>query len=417
MPRVNYGGPWRDAGENERISRDDPFLLTLGGTGTGTNTFAGNLVDLGGANTLIISKIGSGTWILGGTNILNQVNTFTPDGGNYSTVVEGTLLATQFASLPGVADDGWFAEAGATLAVRAGGGGEWTGANLDVLLGDGGNTWAFDTGSKLGIEVTGANNFTYGNDIAGTSYAPAESASKGLVKLGTGTPTLTGTSTYTGATAVNVGTLVAANAAALGTTAAETVVDSGATLDVRANIGLEELTIGGAGVGGNGALITSATFTGTVGGAVVLTANTSLGGDGTLNVNGAVTGGFNVTKVGAGPTIFAVGSLAGVGNLTTSAGTTNVSSVIGTGTSSVTANATTNFYVSQTLASLTIGDGVEVTFGDGLPFAGGGGNSAHRPSFPSRAPSACCSSACSACSTAAVMRKPKIFPGLIGAGP
>ena len=44
---------------------------------------------------------------------------------------------------------------------------------------------------------------------------------------------------------------------------------------------------------------------------------------------------------------------------------------LGSGASTLNANATTNIYVSQTLAALNIAAGVEVTFGDGLPFAGG----------------------------------------------
>ena len=156
---------------------------------------------------------------------------------------------------------------------------------------------------------------------------------------------------------------MATNATSLGTNAAGTIVTSGTTLDVQANIGTEGIIVGGTGDGGNGALIAS-TGTGTVGGAVTLTDDTSLGGDGTLNVNGAITGGLNLTKVGAGTTNFAAGSLVGVGDLTTSAGITNVRSVLGTGTSAVTANGgTTNFGVSQTFASLDIADGAVVTLG------------------------------------------------------
>ncbi len=55
--------------------------------------------------------------------------------------------------------------------------------------------------------------------------------------------------------------------------------------------------------------------------------------------------------------------------LDANAGVTNLHSPVGTGSATVTANAAVNFYTSQTLASLTIADGVEVTFGDGLAFA------------------------------------------------
>ena len=131
----------------------------------------------------------------------------------------------------------------------------------------------------------------------------------------------------------------------------------------------EAISILGTGAGGNGALVTG-TGSGTVTGAVTLTGDTSMGGAGALTVNGGIAGaGFAVTKVGAGTL-----NLAGTqtyASLTTNGGITNVNTAIGTGTSTVTANAATNFYASQTLASLTIGTGAEVTFGDGLAFAGG----------------------------------------------
>ncbi len=73
-------------------------------------------------------------------------------------------------------------------------------------------------------------------------------------------------------------------------------------------------------------------------------------GDGTLNLNGAQ--GYNT--------------------LTTSDGVTNINGVFTTGAATINANAATNIYVSQTLAALNIGAGAEVTFGDGLSFAGGG---------------------------------------------
>ena len=228
------------------------------------------------------------------------------------------------------------------------------------------------TGATFGLTVGGANNTTI-NSIIGTTSGT-------LTKQDAGTLTLGGANTYTGLTDVQVGTLVATNATSLGTTAAGTTVTSGATLDVQANITTEAITVGGTGVGGNGALVAS-TGTGMVGGAVALTADTTLGGAGTLNVNGAVTGGFNLTKVGAGTTNFGPsgggGSLAGVGNLTASAGTTNVNSVLGSGSSAVSVSGATTLKfgsVSQTLGSLTIGAGSTVTFTSGLAsFSGGGG--------------------------------------------
>ena len=59
------------------------------------------------------------------------------------------------------------------------------------------------------------------------------------------------------------------------------------------------------------------------------------------------------------------------GPLTANAGLTNVNSALGTGASVVNANAAVHCGASRTLASLTIADGVKVTFDDSLPFTGG----------------------------------------------
>jgi autotransporter-associated beta strand protein len=131
-----------------------------------------------------------------------------------------------------------------------------------------------------------------------------------LTKIGSGKLLLSGNNSYDGVTTVILGTLVVTNSSALGTTAGATAVgffagsgtttgNLGATLDVQANIGTEPLNVGGFGVGGIGALITS-TGTGTVGGTVTLTSASMLGGDGNLNIDGVVSGGFSMTKVGAG---------------------------------------------------------------------------------------------------------------------
>ena len=201
---------------------------TLQITGTALTSFAGighavsfNLnknvyLDIANTNnTFVVDQVlnqGTG-WFYKygpGTAILTQANTMMPAGGSdYNGVAQGMLLATKFTAMPGIANDLWYAEAGATLAVRADDAGtndEFTSANLDSLLGGAGTTDAFASGSYLGIEVIGSSTFTYAGDIAGTSLA-LDNVGKGLVKLGTGTLALTGTNTYTDTTSVRAGTL------------------------------------------------------------------------------------------------------------------------------------------------------------------------------------------------------------------
>jgi hypothetical protein len=139
----------------------------------------------------------------------------------------------------------------------------------------------------------------------------------------------------------------------------------------------------GPGIGGSGIVIvryiTSAALENVSGnnawtGAITLgtdIAIASLAGE--LTLSGAITGGFGITKVGAGTLTFGPagggGSLAGVGDLTAQDGTTNVNSVLGGGTSDVSVTgATTKLRfgtVSQTLGSLTIGAGSTVVFTSG----------------------------------------------------
>ena len=166
------------------------------------------------------------------------------------------------------------------------------GANAELVL----------NAANAGIYITAA--IHNKGTIAGTPTFGTDASAVTIAAAGLNSVTLGGANTYTGTTTVGSGTLIAISAAALGTNAAGTTVASGATLDVRADIGTEALTVGGTGVGGNGALI-AAVGTGTVGGTVTLTENTSVGGSATLNLNGVIGdggGARGLTKVGAGVT-------------------------------------------------------------------------------------------------------------------
>ena len=154
------------------------------------------------------------------------------------------------------------------------------------------------------------------------------------------------------------------------------MVSSGATLDVRAALVAEPIRITGTGVGGFGALITAATFTGTVIGELTLTGAASIGGAGStgaLNIDGVVTtGGNTLTTLGTGVTTFGAASdLTSLTNLVVTDGTTNVNSALGNAGDAVVTVSDSPVTklrfgsVSQTLSSLTIGAGATVIFTSG----------------------------------------------------
>lgn len=253
-----------------------------------------------------------------------------------------------------------------------------------VLTNDGNTpgTGTLGGGNYAGAIALGTSTILHYDSSAAQTFAGPISGVGSVTKaVAAGVLTLSGTNTYGGATSITAGTLIAASAAALGSTAGTTTVSNGATLDVQANIGSEAITLQGTGVGGIGALVTSA-GTGTVEGNVTLAGNSRIGGTGTLNVNGTiVAAGFTLTKAGAGTTNFGASSgLTSVGTLTATDGTTNVNSPLGSGTSTVSVTGATSLKfgsVSQTLGSLSIGAGSTVTFTSGLAsFSGGGGKSA-----------------------------------------
>ena len=132
------------------------------------------------------------------------------------------------------------------------------------------------------------------------------------------------------------------------------------------------LTAAGAVVDLNGHAQTIGSLAGVAGTTVQNIAAFTVGGDGTsTSFAGAISGPGSLKKVGAGSLTLS-GALA-FPTLTTSGGVTDLNSALGTGASTINANATLNIHASQNLAALNIADGVEVTFGDGSPLVGGSG--------------------------------------------
>jgi fibronectin-binding autotransporter adhesin len=202
--------------------QSDAGLLTISG-GTAISSNAGNTRNvnlqgngnglisgavLNGSATLSLTKLGGGTWTISST-----ANSYT--GG--SNVNAGVLEFARTAAMP--AQGTVTVATSATLAVNAGGPGEFTSATSGtgsiggLLAGIGGQgapvSWG--SGAILGIDTTDATgNLLYSGSIGNTAGGPL-----GLSKLGAGTLELSGTNSYTGGTEVLAGTLVLDSASAI----------------------------------------------------------------------------------------------------------------------------------------------------------------------------------------------------------
>ncbi len=153
------------------------------------------------------------------------------------------------------------------------------------------------TGSGFGL--------TLGGSGVGTLSSIVGTVAGTVTKIGTGTWTFSGQSTYTGATAVNLGTykLGATGGATntpFGTNAGGAVVYTGAVLDFNSFTmpTTEALTINGRGINDGGALIGSS---GTFGGTIAQGTDSRItNASGTMTITGAVSGAFLLYIGGAG---------------------------------------------------------------------------------------------------------------------
>jgi autotransporter-associated beta strand protein len=189
--------------------------FTLWGGGIGNTGAIGGTALLVANSSAGLTKLGTGTLTLGGTN------TYTGD----TTISSGTLQAAITASLPNYATAGKVkVSTGATIAVNVGGATEWLAADVNTLD----SNAAFSGGSFIGFDTTNATgSFTYPNVVANPL-----SGTKGLQKLGTNSLILNVTETYTGATVINNGTLELASTGQIATASAISTAATTATFQI-----------------------------------------------------------------------------------------------------------------------------------------------------------------------------------------
>jgi len=351
--------------------------LTLTGAGAGTES--GSIATTTGT----LSKLLAGTWTLAGANTytggttisagtLNVTNTGglgNASGGAISlannttlglNLSGGTLADTNSISLTGSAAITDTAAAGLTDVL-----------NNAITIAAAGTPTITSTNATAGLTLTGGitNNgtsLTLTGAGDGTISGGIISGSGALIKSGAGTFTLSSANNYSGATTVSgTGILKISNATGLGTSAAGTTINSGATLQINGvTIDNEAITINnGATLLGTG----TATLGSTLGNSPITLAGTlgtsrtiaTLSAGDVFTLNGAINGG-------------AVLALSGPGTLnlnSTVGNTTSLSSVTSTGTGTVGINGgSVSTTGSQTYNSI-------VSLGQNTVFTGGNNQS------------------------------------------
>ncbi|MCX8092147.1 MAG: autotransporter-associated beta strand repeat-containing protein [Verrucomicrobiae bacterium] len=340
VPRVLtvFGNTNQSLVINSVLAGTNGFETRFGSGSVGT-------IVLGGANTYVGSTLfnhGSGSVLRNGASevipdgsdvtvgstvaVTWDLNNFNETVKSIATTVGGSSITLGSATLT-VADPtgqtfagvisgtGGLTKLGSGTLILSGNNTNYTGTTTisagTLQLGAGGTA-----GTIAGSSIVNNGTLAWDRSNAAT-LSQVISGTGGINKLGTGTLTLSGANTYGGVTTVSAGALAIGNNSALGSTAGNTVVSSGAAINISGTRTVAEpLTLNGTGVGGNGALRNTAnvnTWTGpiTLGSASRIQTDAS-----TLAIAGGISGGFDLSLGGAGVGIIVTNSPINIGSST-----------------------------------------------------------------------------------------------------
>jgi autotransporter-associated beta strand protein len=276
------------------------FMLSGNNTYTGLTTVSAGTLRLGGAGGATNTPLGT---TAGSTTVTGASSALDLNGYTLGTAEALTLSgasangALQNTSSTGVSYSGLITLGAASTIISNYG---------DINITNTGNI----TGTGFLLTVGGAGNGSLASNLN-------TSTSGALTKNGFGVWTVSGTSTFTGATTVNVGTLklgAAGNGTntPLGTSAGGVSVTSGAIFDLNGfTLGTAETaTISGTGIASIGAFINSSNNTISYSGAITLGAASRVVnyGSGVLTLTGAISGNFALTVVTVGDVVFSTAS-------------------------------------------------------------------------------------------------------------
>ena len=315
-----------DPGDNATIASAATITVDAVGVAADTTTVsnATGTVSLDGGTLTTNSLVKSAAGLFAVNGNVAVGNGITLSGGTFQIGAAGSLNGGSYSGP--IANNAALVYSGSsnqTLGGVISGTGSLTqsGAGTLFLTGTSTSTGriAIAAGSTLKVSDSGvlgsgtfvggiANDGTFIVSSAVSQTIAAAISGSGAVSIQTGTITpatitLAGFNTYTGLTTVGSGTLQLGSATALGSTAGDTTVTAGGVLDLNGQSGVAEpLTLSSSGISNSGALVNSnTTATASVAGTVTLNdTSTGLGGSGTTNLTGLVTGSGGLTKWGEG---------------------------------------------------------------------------------------------------------------------
>jgi autotransporter-associated beta strand protein len=326
-----------------------------GSTGTTTWNVAGNFTQ-SAANSFTRTSTGAGTVVFNGTaaQTLTLSNAL-PSGVNLTiSNTTGVMLGANISGLSGTLRMNASAKLDLSTYNLVSTGTVYLYGASSLIQGTGSLTPGTSINSATGTVPTISCPVVLGSDCTFTGAGSAIisgiiSGDYSITKTGTGTFTLKGANTYTGATNITAGAINIQNASALGSTGGVTAVSSGGALQLQGGItfNAEPLTIAGTGVSSTGALRNTGgtnNWTGTI----TLSADAMIySGSGALSLtaSNSITGtDYNVSFSGSYPTTVSGSITIGAGGLTKS----------GTGTLTLTGSNTYNGVTTITAGPVNI---------------------------------------------------------------
>jgi filamentous hemagglutinin family protein len=349
---------------NSAVSYNSANTLTL--SASRSITLASTITN-NGTGSIVLTGSGAGSIGLRSITAKNG-NVTVQSGSGGVTLANANTISASAGSISIDAGGGPVSLGTGTLASSSGAAAAISIANASTLaLGN----ISLTGGGMLSVNLAGAGTQTAATTISGTG---------GIIKQGPGTLTLPNANTYSGATQVQSGSLIAGANNALGTAAGGTTVANGATLGISGGINYataEPVTVNGNGDAGSTRLgaIDNVAGANSFAWPITLASASTIGAEaGTGTASGTIAAAGNALTFATTGNVTASGVISGAGSTLTKngAGTLTLSNAASTFTGAVTLNAGTTSVTALAAAgsnsSLGTGAGTAgISLGSGSP--------------------------------------------------